>query len=61
MKKLFLTLASVVLSLTTFAGTHHIYVDNQSGWENVALYAWADGKSDADDLLGGWPGMQPAS
>lgn len=61
MRKLFLTLASVVLSLTTFAGTHHIYVDNQSGWENVALYAWAEGKSDADDLLGAWPGMLPAA
>ena len=51
----------MVLSITAFAGTHHIYVDNQSDWENVALYAWADGKSDADDLLGGWPGMSPAA
>ena len=58
MKKLILTLASVVLSLTAFAGTHHIYVDNQSGWENVALYAYAEGRN---DLLGGWPGMSPAS
>ena len=60
MKKLISLLASVVLSITAFAGTHHIYVDNQSGWENVALYAWADGKSDVD-LLGGWPGMSPAA
>ena len=60
MRKLFLTLASVVLSITAFAGTHHIYVDNQSSWENVALFAWADGKS-ANDLLGNWPGKQPAA
>ena len=60
MKKLISLLASVVLSITAFAGTHHIYVDNQSGWENVALYAWATGKSNAD-LLGDWPGMSPTA
>ena len=27
--------------------------------EAIALYAWGDGLSDADDLFGGWPGMQP--
>ena len=25
----------------------------------MALYAWGTGLSDADDLFGGWPGMQP--
>lgn len=27
--------------------------------EAIALYAWGDGLSDATDLFGGWPGMQP--
>ncbi len=30
-----------------------LYVDNQSGWETVNVYAWADGQP---DLFGAWPG-----
>lgn len=35
-----------------------IYVDDQTGWDALALYAWGDGMSDTD-LLGGWPGITP--
>ena len=31
-----------------------IYVDNQVGYVNPALYAWADG---LNDPIGGWPGV----
>ena len=35
-----------------------IYVDDQTGWDALALYAWGDGIPDTD-LLGGWPGITP--
>ena len=31
-----------------------IYVDDQTGWDALALYSWGDGEA-----FGGWPGMQP--
>ena len=31
-----------------------VYVDNQTGWDALALYAWGDAEA-----FGGWPGMQP--
>ena len=30
---------------------HVLYVDNQSGWNELAVYAWGD-----DEIFGGWPG-----
>lgn len=34
-----------------------VYLYNQRGWEEIALYCWGDGLSDP---FGGWPGMQPS-
>lgn len=34
-------------------GTFNIYVNNQTGWDALALYAWGDG---LPELFGGWPG-----
>ena len=31
-----------------------VYVDNQTTWDALALYAWGDAEA-----FGGWPGMQP--
>lgn len=42
-------------SLPEHDGTIRVYVDNQAGWEAVALYQWGD----QNDLGGGWPGQQP--
>ena len=42
-------------SLPSHEGTIRVYVDNQAGWEAVALYQWGD----VNDLGGGWPGQQP--
>lgn len=33
-----------------------IYVEDNSGWDGLALYAWGDG---LPELFGGWPGAQP--
>ena len=37
------------------------FVDNAAApsYAEMALYAWGSGLSDADDLFGSWPGMQP--
>ena len=37
------------------------FVDNSDAptYAEMALYAWGDGLSDANDLFGSWPGMQP--
>ncbi len=32
-----------------------VYVDNQTGWDALALYMWGD----INNLNGDWPGMQP--
>ena len=42
-------------SLPEHEGTIRVYVDNQAGWEGVALYQWGD----QNDLGGAWPGQQP--
>ncbi len=42
-------------SIPAHDGTIRVYVDNQAGWEAVALYQWGD----ENDLGGGWPGLQP--
>ena len=31
-----------------------VYIDDQTGWDAIALYMWGD----VNDLNGGWPGMQ---
>ena len=33
--------------------THKIYVDDQTGWDDMAVYAWGDGIA---ELYGDWPG-----
>lgn len=32
-----------------------VYVDDQTGWEDLCLYQWGD----VNDLGGGWPGARP--
>lgn len=39
-------------NVTPYAG-YTVYVDNQTGWDELALYAWGDGEP------AGWPGLQP--
>lgn len=36
-----------------------LFILNESSQTDLALYAWGDGLSDANDLFGGWPGMAP--
>lgn len=36
------------------SGLHYIYVDNQSGWDAISLYAWGD-----KEFFGNWPGVAP--
>ena len=38
--------------------TYNIYVKDNSGWDNLYLYAWGEG---LPELFGGWPGAAPAS
>ena len=45
----------VVETLPVHDGTIRVYVDNQAGWEAVALYQWGT----ENNLGGSWPGMQP--
>ena len=33
---------------------HYIYIDNQTGWDAISLYAWGD-----KEFFGGWPGAAP--
>lgn len=35
--------------------SYSIYVNDQSGWDELALYAWGDG----GDVTPGWPGLLP--
>ncbi|MDO4320661.1 MAG: starch-binding protein [Bacteroidales bacterium] len=55
MKKIFTSL-TCALALTSLAASaqHTIFINNQTGWQATALYAWGDGLTDP---LGGWPGM----
>jgi len=39
---------------TTPGDTHYIYIDDQTGWDAVTLYAWGD-----KEFFGDWPGAQP--
>ena len=36
------------------SGSHKIYINNQTGWDALGLYAWGDG---LPELFGGWPGL----
>ena len=45
----------VANTIPAHEGTIRVYVDNQAGWEAVALYQWGG----VNDLGGGWPGKQP--
>ena len=44
-----------VPTLPDHPGTIRVYVENQAGWEAIALYQWGT----ENNLGGGWPGMQP--
>ena len=33
---------------------HYIYIDDQTGWDVITLYAWGD-----KEFFGGWPGVAP--
>lgn len=55
MKKIYSLFAALALAVSSFAATFNIYIDNQTGWTETALYAWADGRT---AILGGWPGIQ---
>ena len=37
--------------------SYSIYVNNQTGWEELALYAWGD----IEGITPGWPGLLPTS
>ncbi|MBQ8839612.1 MAG: starch-binding protein [Bacteroidales bacterium] len=45
----------VVETLPEHPGTIRVYVDNQAGWEAIALYQWGT----ENNLGGSWPGAQP--
>lgn len=57
MRKLFFSLLALLITMSSVAATKKIYIQNQTGWESLALYAWQEGKSDTD-LLGAWPGTE---
>ena len=38
--------------MTPYAG-YTVYVDDQTGWDELAIYTWGDAE------LAGWPGIQP--
>ena len=58
MKKLLFSILALLMTVSSTAAK--IYINDQTGWEQIALYAWYDGKSDVD-LLGGWPGTMMIS
>ena len=33
-----------------------VYIDDQTGWDAIAVYSWGDGEA-----FGGWPGAAPAT
>lgn len=40
----------------SYPKVYHIYIENKTVWQDVALYAWKDS---GDQPLGNWPGIQP--
>ena len=56
MKKIFSSLCLMALSLSAFAATFNIYINNQTGWTGFFVYAW--GSSEA---FGAWPGSDQLS
>ena len=57
MKKFFTFFAAVLFAGSMMAkeAAHNIYVEDQTGWECISIYAWGDDNS----FYGGWPGIQP--
>ena len=37
-----------------------VFVQDLSGWDELALYTWGDKNVAGEDLCGGWPGIAPA-
>ncbi len=37
-----------------------IFVDDQTGWDAIALYMWGDKNIEGADVSGAWPGLLPA-
>ena len=40
----------------SYPNGYHIYIENNTSWKDVALYAWKDG---GNKPLGDWPGIRP--
>lgn len=56
MKKITSFLAFTAIAGAAFsASAYNVYVDNQIGYEETALYAWGDAEA-----FGGWPGLLPS-
>ena len=56
MRRVFWIIAVVAWASAAHAAT--LFINNQTGWNNTTLYAWAEGRA---DLLGGWPGIPSSS
>lgn len=50
----FFTVAAIV-GASLSANAYNIYIDNQVGYAETALYAWGDAEA-----FGGWPGITPS-
>ncbi len=57
MKKFFTLLALTAAAFSAQA-SHSIYIQNLTEWSDVKLYAWA---TDADQIMGEWPGAAATS
>lgn len=58
MKKLLMLLSVLLTGIVSMSAQHSIYINNQTGWTSVALYAWGDKLTDP---LGAWPGLDPSA
>ena len=47
------------MEVTDPRATYSIYVKNNSGWEDLALYSWGDSGNGNIEIFGGWPGAKP--
>ena len=50
----FLTVTADGVTAVDAPGTVVVFVDDQTGWDTIALYMWGD----ENNLGGGWPGVQ---
>lgn len=55
MKKNFTLLSCAIALASMSASAYNVYISNQTGWDEVTLYAWGEGLADP---LGGWPGLE---